>query len=162
MSDRANALADQFEKANSEFVSMLEGLSDEQWQTNLDGEGWPIGVGACHVAEHYNNLALLVDVAANGKPIPDWAPKSSGDLDKLNAEIAARNAGHGKDEALGMLRSNAGRVVSQLKSLSDEQLDRQSVLPMGGQFSVEQIAHMMLIGHIGMHAPSIRKAAGQN
>jgi DinB superfamily len=159
MSDRANALADQFERANGQLVAMLEGLSDEQWQNTLDGEGWPVRVGACHIAEHYNNLALLVDIAANGKPIPDWAPKSAGDLDKLNAEIAARNAGRGREDAFDMLRSNAAKVTSQLKSLSDDQLDRQFTLPIGGEFSVEQIAQMMLIGHIGMHAPSIQKAA---
>jgi DinB superfamily len=159
MSDRANALADQFEEANGQLVVMLEGLSDEQWQNQLDGEGWPVRVGACHIAEHYINLALLVDIAANGKPIPDWAPKGPGDIDKLNAEIAARNAGRGKQEALDMLHSNATKVTAQLRSLSDEQLDRKFVLPTGGEFSVEQIAQMMLIGHIGMHAPSIQKVA---
>jgi DinB superfamily len=160
MSDRANAVADQFEKANSDLVSMLEGLSDEQWQTTLDGEGWPIRVGACHIAEHYNNLWLLVDIAANGKPIPDWAPKGPGDIDKLNAEIAGRNAGRGRQEALDMLRSNAAKVTTNLRTLSDEQLDRKFTLPTGGEFTTEQIAQMMLVGHIGMHAPSIQKAAG--
>jgi DinB superfamily len=159
MSDRANALADQFEKAHGDLAGMLEGLSDDQWQNQLDGEGWPIAVGACHIAEHYNNLWLLVDIAANGKPIPDWAPKGPGDIDKLNAEIAARNASCGRQEALDMLRSNAAKVASNLRTLSDEQLDRKFTLPTGGEFTVEQIAQMMLIGHIGMHAPSIQKVA---
>jgi hypothetical protein len=139
---------------------VLEGLSEDQWQNQLDGEGWPIGVGVCHIAEHYSNLALLVDIAANGKPIPDWAPRSSDDLDKLNAEIAARNAGRGRREAMEMLSSNATRAASEIRGLSDEQLDRKFTLPIGGEFTVEQIAQMMLIGHIGMHAPSIQQAAG--
>lgn len=160
MSDRANALAYQFEEANGELVAMLEGLTDEQWQNQLDGEGWPIRVGACHIGEHYNNLWQLVDIAANGKPIPDWAPKGPGDIDKLNAEIAARNAGRGKREALDMLRSNATSVASNLRTLSDEQLDRKFTLPTGGEFTTEQISQMMLVGHIGMHVPSIKEAAG--
>ena len=159
MSDRANDLADRFEKANADLVAMLERLSDDQWQNTLDGEGWPVGVGACHIAEHYSNLAQLVDIAANGKPIPDWAPKTLGDLDKLNAEIAARNAGCSREQALDMLRTNAARTTEQLRALSDAQLDRKIVLPaVGNEFSAEQITQMMLIGHIAMHAPSIQKA----
>jgi hypothetical protein len=65
MSDRANALANQFEQAATGFTTMLEGLNDDQWQNQLDAEGWAVGVGACHVAEHYANIAQLVSVAAN-------------------------------------------------------------------------------------------------
>ena len=161
MSERAQALATQFEKANADLLAMLEGVSDDQWQNQLDGEGWPIGVGACHLAEHYTNVAQLINVAANSEPMPDWAPKSFGDLDALNAQIAARNKGRPRREALEMLRRNAAEAAEQLRGLSDEQLDSKVLLPaVGTEWSTEQITQMMLIGHIGMHAPSIQKAAG--
>jgi hypothetical protein len=161
MSDRASALADQFEQASAGFISMLEGLSDDQWQNQLDGEGWPVGVGACHVAEHYANITELVTVAADSKPMPDWAPKSLGDLDKLNAEIAARNTNRPRAETMAMLRTNGEKAAEQLRKLSDEQLERKVLLPaVGAEWSAEQITQLMLIGHIGMHSPSIQKAAG--
>jgi hypothetical protein len=77
-------------------------------------------VGACHIAEHHKNIAEFVKAAVHGEPMPDWAPKSLGDLDSLNAEIAARNTGRSRQETMAMLSSNAAQAAQQLRSLSDD------------------------------------------
>jgi hypothetical protein len=104
-------------------------------------------------------MAQLISAAANGEPLPDWAPKTLTDLDRLNAEIAERNAGRTRRQALELLRLKASEATAQLRRLSDEQLERKILLPaIGREFSPQEIAQIMSIGHIAMHIPSIQKA----
>jgi hypothetical protein len=160
MSKRADEIADQFEQANSELLGTVEKLTEEDLQARMDAEGWPIGVGICHLAEHHALLTELLTSVANGQPLPSWTPKRLEDLDQLNAEIAARNAGRTKEEALSLLRRNGAATAEQLRNLSDEQLDRNALLEAAGEeFSAQDIAQILLIGHIGMHSPSIQRAA---
>ena len=94
MSDRANALADQFEQAHGELVGMLDGLRYEQWQSELDGEGWPISVGACHIAEHYTNWRYSWISPRTANQFPTGRPKAPQTSISLTP-ITAHNAAAG-------------------------------------------------------------------
>jgi len=100
VSERAKAIADQFEQANVGLIETVEKLTDEELQARMDAEGWPVGAGVCHLAEHHALLMELLTSVANGEALPPWTPKKLEDLDQLSAEIAARNTGRTKEEAL--------------------------------------------------------------
>ena len=156
MASKGEDLADRFEKANTEFIATVSGLSDEQWKAPCAGEQWPAGVLAHHVAEDHGVLAGLINTIATGGQLPPIDAKA---LDAMNAEHAQRAAGVSRDETVALAKSEGTKAAALLRSLSDEQLERTSPFGVtGGDISAEQIAENILIGHMGMHLPSIRAA----
>lgn len=156
MGNKGNALADRFEVANAEFVKVLEGIKDEQWSRPCAGEQWPVGVTAHHIAEDHGVLSGLINTIATGGQLP---PIDAAGLNAMNADHAQRAAGVTRAETVALARSEGEKASEMLRGLSDEQLAKTGALPtMGGEISAAQLAENILIGHIGMHLPSIRQA----
>ena len=53
MSERADALAGSFDRANAQVVSFVELLSNRQWRTWCEQEGRTVGVVVYHIAAGY-------------------------------------------------------------------------------------------------------------
>ncbi|MBI3964093.1 MAG: DinB family protein [Chloroflexi bacterium] len=154
---RAEALAERFEVANSELITVIERCTESQWQAHCTPEGWSVGVTAHHLAVDHPILAGAVQAVATGQPLP---PLTSAAIDQMNAEHAAQRASYGKNETLELLRSGGAAAASAVRALGDEQLDRVGTIPWEGDrpVSAQQLIEEKLIGHISEHLESIRAA----
>src|SRR4051812_45362426 len=148
MSERARALADDFELANSELIGLVEQLSDAQWATRTDAEQWPVAVAVRHVAGAHAFISRRVRAIVEGQPLPSMPP---GGIDAETAREAERYADVTRDEVLAMMRSKGADAVSLVRGLSDEQLDRQFTRPTGEVMTVVALIQNALIGHMAAH-----------
>ncbi|MBA2453756.1 MAG: DinB family protein [Chloroflexia bacterium] len=155
MSDRAQSLADKFEDAHNEIVKTVEEMSEDRWKAICAGEERTVGVVAHHVATSYGGTFGLVQLGASGQPMPELSRDM---VDGGNAQHATGNASCTKEETLALLREDGERVRSGIAGMSDEQLDQKLVLSLFGpdEMTVEQLIDGLVIGHIGMHLPSIQ------
>jgi uncharacterized damage-inducible protein DinB len=154
MSQRAEALAKQFEQANNEFTTAIEHCPETAWASNCQSEGWPVSVTAHHVAEGTAAISGLVQMAAAGQALPPLTPEM---LDQGNSEHAQKFANCTKQECLDLSRRNGESAAAMVRGLSDEQLDRTGTL-FGGSMSSQQMIENILIGHVQGHLQSIRGA----
>jgi len=155
MSDKTEQLASQFEEANNDLLTLISGLSDEQWKKACPDEGWTVGVTAHHVAESLGTLAGLVQGVAAGAPVP---PLTMDMLNEGNAEHAVRAVGVTRDETADLLRGNISTGAAAIRGLTDEQLEKKASLPMG-EMTAAQIVEMIMTGHTQMHIGGIKAAA---
>ena len=156
MSERARALAEQFERAVAEFSGVVEGLSDEQWRALCANEERTVGVLARHVAAIPFEMAVFREIAAGRQP----PTVTRAQLAEMNAGDAEHWAECAKDETLALLRDNAAVAAAEVRRLSDEQLARSGkyVEELPGAWTVDQWIERILIGHVSGHLGSIRAA----
>ena len=158
MPDRAKTLADQFERAHEEFISVVEPLPDEQWFAHCPKEDRTVAALSRHVAEAYAFETRAFRQFATGQP---WAVVSREALDGVNADDGQAFRHADKEETLALLRSNAVESAAFVRSLSDEQLARSGrFLEYMPVMTVEQWVEHTLIGHITEHLASIQKTIG--
>jgi uncharacterized damage-inducible protein DinB len=153
MSERARALAEQFERANEEFVAAVAALPDERWRAPCSDEERSVCAVAHHTAEAYRLELDAFRVIADGAPL---APIPLGQLHEANVRRAARDATCTRAEVLDLARRNAADAVAFVRGLSDEQLARTGVyVDALGTRSLDQLIERILIGHIRGHLRSI-------
>jgi hypothetical protein len=150
----ASELAETFRATNSEFLKVVEGLTNEQWRTPCPDVGWPVGVTAHHVAESLGTLTGLVQAVAAGAAVP---PITAEALDQGNAEHATRAANATRAETTKLLQDGIAAGTEMIRSLNAEQLQKTAALPMG-QMTNEQIVQLIMIGHTGIHSAGIKAA----
>src|SRR5436190_16323690 len=101
MGERAEALAEHFERANALAIEAVERVVDAQWSARGGPEGWSIGVTAHHLAADLAILAGVVESVATGRPLPDWSMEM---VHQYNARHAEEHAHCTKVETLELLR----------------------------------------------------------
>ena len=160
MSERADALAAAFERANNDVIAAVEQCSDDQLRIACEGEGWSVAVVAHHLALSYPSIAGMVQLVADGQPLP---PLTEEMLDTFNAQHAEEFADVSRDETLQLLRREGQAAAERVRDLGDEQLDRAAPMPFaGGQpWSAADLIERGLIGHPVEHGQSIRTALGR-
>ncbi|HEV8573604.1 MAG TPA: maleylpyruvate isomerase N-terminal domain-containing protein, partial [Dehalococcoidia bacterium] len=126
MTTRSEQLAQEFKKANNEFIALIERLDKRQWRARCAAEGWTVAVAAYHIGEDAPLLVDFAQMVANGKPLPDFTVDA---VDSMNGEQAARNANCTKQQVLELLRRNGAEAASALRGLTDAQLDNAVLLP---------------------------------
>lgn len=155
MTSTSEALATKFEAANGEFLTLVEGLSEDQWRKSCADTGWPVGVTVHHVAESLGTLTGLVQALAAGAKVPEITAAA---LDSGNAEHAARAANVTRSETAGLLRDNLAAGALVIRGLNDPQLKATTRLPFG-EMTAEQIVEGIMIGHTAMHIQGIKDAS---
>jgi hypothetical protein len=157
VSERAEALAADFESANNAVIAAVEGCSNDQWQAICKEEGWSVAVAAHHVAASHAGIMGLAQLVADGKEVPALTMEV---FDAANAQHAREFANVSRDETLELLRRDGASVASALRALSDEQLDRTAPMAFaGGQpWSTAEVIERILIGHPREHGASITAA----
>lgn len=90
-------------------------------------------------------------------------PSAVGPSDEGNARQAAENAALPREQILTLLRDHGAMAVAYLQSLTDEDLDRTTTLPLFGENPVtaQQVIEWVLIGHAADHANSLRQGLEQ-
>lgn len=157
MSARAQALADDFEHENDELIRLVEGLSDAQWATRTEAEGWTVAAVARHVAAGIGIIRTRVQAVAAGQP-PGFP--SVDEIHASNADDAIQYATVPRAEVLELLRTNGAALASLVRGLSDAQLDRSLALPNGQTTTLAGLVGTGLVGHLRSHGGSIRAAVG--
>jgi hypothetical protein len=155
MGARAEALATQLEQANDDVIRAVEVCSDEQWKRECP-EGRPVNVLANHVAAGHEYLAGLVQMMANGQPLP---AVTMDDIHAGNAQAARQTANITREEALAALRGAGPKAAQTVRGLSDEQLDRGGTL-FGRPMTTEQFIQNIMIVHPREHLQSIQQGMG--
>jgi DinB family protein len=135
---RAAELADSFVATNQEVIAFARSCSDEQWQTLVPGEDWPVSVVIHHIAEGHANARAWLETMVKGEEVTTTLDEIHG----RNAEHAARSADVSIDEAVALLESNGSLMASLLRGLTDEDLVRTAPFgPADGRaLPVEQMA----------------------
>ncbi len=155
MTQRTETLATAFEQAASRILTAADGLSDTAWGIAPAGEARTAGQIAYHMAEVYHNVSGFIQLAVAGQPLP---PLTMEGIHGLNAEQAVHSAGVGRAGTLELLRQNGADTATLLRTLSDAQLDTDTVF-LGHPMTVESLAQNGLVGHTEEHLASIRSAA---
>ena len=156
MSERAEALAAQFEQLIGELMAEIEQCSDKQWRLNCKDEGWSVAVTAHHIAAGTSQIAGGVRIIASGQPFTLF---SGGQVDKSNEQHARQHRDCTAEETLELLRRDVPPAVSLVRRLSDEQLGRSAtVFASAPPLTTEQFIQRILIGHAVGHIESMRAA----
>jgi hypothetical protein len=130
VSERADALADDFARANAEAVAFARTCGADAWGRPVPGEGWPVGVVLHHVAESHGSGLHWLEGMVRGEGVGDTASM----IDEANAAHAERAASATPDETASLLQENGDRLAAALRALSDEDLDRSAPFgPAGGR-----------------------------
>jgi uncharacterized damage-inducible protein DinB len=153
MKERVQALAAEFERANDELIAAVEGLSDGQWRTLCEGEGWSVAVTAHHVAVGHAAVAEMLRMAARGEA----RRPSFEQLHERNARHAEEYAEVGQAETIDLLRRNGAEAVAVVRGFDDADLE---IVPGGDGRSPAVLIERVLIGHVRGHLASIQTAVG--
>jgi uncharacterized damage-inducible protein DinB len=158
MSERAAALAGQFERANDEFIATIAGLSDAQWGRSCPDDGRSVAEVAHHIVDGYTIETRAFAAIVAGQPLP---PLVREEHDRANAERAARAAGCTRDEVVALARREAAAAAAFVRSLTDDQLAREGAyVGWAPPMSIAQLVERVLVGHVRGHLAGIRAAAG--
>ncbi len=156
MSERAQALAERFERANEEVIAAVERWPEEGWRATPPGEEWSVGLIAHHIGNGHAVIQRTLQPAAAGQPLPP--PLGSGH----NEGYAEEHADCTKEEVLDLLRRNGASALGFIRGLRDEELDRPVPSRDGSRtWRLEEMVERMFIGHVEEHLASIRRAEGR-
>jgi len=158
VSQRASALAEEFDRQVAAFRRCVEQLGADQMSltgVNTPGprfmdtdEARSLNVIAYHVPSFLPRHVASARARANGDPPPPT------DAHAINAAEAEERADVTPIEALDRLDEEAPKAREFLMGLTDEQLDRIVQMPVG-EMPLEQLLRMVLIGHLEQHRKSI-------
>jgi uncharacterized damage-inducible protein DinB len=130
VSERSDALASDFARANGKALAFARSCTDEQWARTVPGEGWSVGVVLHHIAEGHAHGVRWLGEMASGRGVTDTADE----IDRDNAAHAARASSVPQEETVALLETNGSRLEDTLRGLSDEDLDRSAPFgPAGGR-----------------------------
>jgi hypothetical protein len=149
--------AAQIEAANDELIAYVESCSDEDWAKTCEGEGWPVGVVAHHIAWGHHIAAGWIRTLVAGHQIPG-SPEQH---DAGNAAAAAEAIGITRDEVIALARQNIVELADVVRSLTEDDLAKTAAFGPGGGFemSVGRLAGARR--HLDHHLGSIRTAVGR-
>jgi hypothetical protein len=157
MGQRADAIADEFEKAVAEFRQTVEQIPESKWGVDCDG-GWTVGQTAEHVAGQFPLEMEFITAGAEGRPLPDY------DWDAINGKNdtrAEKNASATKEQVLATLNEHVPNVTAYIRGLDDGQLDNKTPLGLanGAEVTTQQLLEGgVLIDHVRGHLKLIQAA----
>jgi hypothetical protein len=158
MPSRAEQLAAQFEATTQDAIEAAQSCTDAMWRKPVPNDGRTVGVVTHHMAAGDVPIGSLVELMANGRPLPPVTPEM---INQGNATHAQQFANVTQDEAIAALRENGTNAAKMLRGLTDEQLDRSSDF-LGTQWTTERAIQQILIGHIAGHTEAIRAAGSSS
>ena len=158
-SERAEALAERFEEANRAVRVAIASATDERLRETCAAERCTAAALACHVANVHEVIGGWVRSLADGQPLPQLTME---EVDRVNAEGFARDAGCTREEVLHRLATNGEAAAETVRSLTDAQLDLTTPCALfgGATVSVQTLIEQLLIGDPLAHLPSIKAAIG--
>jgi uncharacterized damage-inducible protein DinB len=158
MSERAEALASQFERMNDDLIATVERCPDAQWSAKCADTGWTANVQAHHIAAARAGLIQVLGAVAGGEKTLNM---DSATLDRINAKHAQEYANVSRETVVADLHTSGAAAADWIRGLSDEQLDRKATFQSGApEASLEQLVQFAFLGEIERHGGNLRQAVG--
>jgi hypothetical protein len=111
---------------------------------------------AGHIAAVHAATAGFVRAIVAREALP---PLTMADIDRNNAENAARDERLGKDEVVARLRASGETLTAVLRGLREDDLARTAPFRLfGGEVSVQTLVEQAVIDHTEQHLASLRAA----
>jgi DinB superfamily len=160
MNPRSRALAERIEQGAAALAAFAVGLSDQEWNTVIPGDGRTVGVIVHHVANMYPIEVELAQVLASGKPIEGVTWAAVADINKKHAHEHARCT---KAEALEFLRRNSRAAADAVRGMKDEDLDHAAPIslnadaPLTAQFFIEDHALRHSFHHLAKMKAALKR-----
>jgi hypothetical protein len=156
VSERAEALVRRFERAYQEFLSVVEPLTSDQWQTFCPEDQCTVAALTRHVAAALPFQVKMFTAIAAGQPTEPltWAWLAESNAEDANTYAACNHA-----ETILLLNQNAANAATFIRALNADQLTQTGNYIEGvPALTVDQWVRHILIGHITTHLASIRAA----
>ena len=160
MNPRSRALADRIEQGAAALAAFAVGLTDQEWNTVIPGDGRTVGVIVHHVANMYPIEVELAQVLASGKPIEGVTWDAVAGINKKHAHEHGRCT---KEEALEFLRRNSKAAADAVRGMKDEDLDHAAPVslnadaPLTAQFFIEDHALRHSFHHLAKVKAALKK-----
>jgi hypothetical protein len=151
-------LSQEFEARARAFADLVRGLDDEQWREICVAETWSVGTTAHHVGQSLGSTwGVAKAMLAGNLPAISWD-----DINAMNAAHAAEYPNPDMGETLALIEELTSSVAAEIAALNEDELRHSEVVPAFGAdpLSIQRWIELVVIGHIGMHQPSIEAAAG--
>lgn len=155
MSPRAQALAERLATLNQEIIAFAEHCPEAAWTRVTEGEGWPVNVLLCHIANGYDAGTGFLKKVIEGGPLPTITVDM---IHHGNAQNVEKYAQTTKAEVTSRLKERGAAAVGVLEQLNDTLLDT-AVEGFVQKMPCQQIAELT-IGHTGGHFASAQAAVG--
>lgn len=159
MSKRAEDLAGRIEQGAAQLAALAEGLTEAEWQMPVPPDGRTVGVMMHHVASVYPLEVQIATQIAAGQNIEGVTWQA---IREMNAGHAHEHAHVTQRDTIALLRTNSQAAAQTVRTLTDEQLDRATLVslygdaPLTAQFFIEDHA----LRHSWHHLAKIRAALG--
>ncbi len=149
----------QMEEATAVVTAVIEGCSEEGWETAVPEEDRTVGVVLHHIAYAYPFVVDWACKLAQGEGTP---AVSYDDIHALNHQHAEAQADVDPAATLALLKNNAQAAQAQIGQLSDADLQVSAPFALiGGQeISVQQMVQWFLVNHAHNHIATIHKTIG--
>ena len=117
--------------SETNFLALLAGVSDAQWNWKPAPERWSVGECAEHIVRSNEALFGSAKVALAGDPDPEWKEKTKGKAELLTQVMPNRNpGGAGGASAPQEIRPTGeigrGELIERFRALYDELEERVS------------------------------------
>jgi hypothetical protein len=155
---RQDEIVAAFDRAHSDFMELVRGLTPEQWRTQAvnhpeirlgpNDERRPVGVIVHHVASSYRALRNRCGAWMRGEDPPMPPPD-------INERHAAANPEPDRAETTALLEREADEVRRFIRSASDADLEARGQWFRGETTAAQMLGETMPF-HVDWHAGSIR------
>jgi hypothetical protein len=141
--EQAEALAVRLEHGARALAAFAEGLTEDQWNIRVPGDGRTVGVTVHHVASVYPLEIQLAQTVAGGTAIEGV---TMADVHAMNARHAVEHTSVTRQETLELLRANSAAAAAAIRALTDAELLQSATVslyenaPLTAQFVLEDHA----------------------
>lgn len=152
----AEALLSRYAQALSDALATVEQLDVDDMRRQSPENQCSVAALAAHISSVHETVAGWIQTLTAGKALPSITMT---DIDRNNADGAARNADLGKHEVIARLRASGATMTAVLRRLDDEDLKRSGSFTLaGGEIDVQSLVEAAVLAHTDEHLASLRAA----
>lgn len=147
-------MQDQFTDLNNEIIAFVERCPATLWRTPCANDSRTVAVVAHHIAASHEPVMQLVQLVADGQPLPALSYEL---FDAANAQHAQQAANCTQPEVIALLREKGQAVATTLRQLHPDQLARAAHISFANAtMRAQDVIEQILIGHAQMHFANIQ------
>lgn len=142
-------MQEQFTALNQEIIAFVERCPATLWRTPCANDGRTVAVVAHHIAASHEPVMQLVQMVADGQPLPALSYEL---FDAMNAQHAQHAADCTPQEVIALLREKGQAVATALRQLHPDQLERAAHISFANAaMRAQDVVEQILIGHARHH-----------
>jgi len=146
---KGKTMQEQFTALNNEMIAFVERCPAALWRTPCADDGRTVAVVAHHIALSHELVMQLVQLVAEGQPLPALSTEM---FDAANAQHAQQAANCTQAEVITLLREKGQSAATALRQLTAEQMARTAHIAFANAtMRAQDVVEHMLIGHAQLH-----------